>query len=97
MPVRAAMVVVDCAVLATDSKPFTTPVTWGLNEIVKGAVWPAPIVTGRGNPPILNTELFVIAAVTVTFAPLATSDPDALPLVPTATLPKSNVAGLIVS
>jgi hypothetical protein len=54
-------------------------------------------VTGNVKPPTLNAELFVLAAVTVTSAPLALRLPDPDPLFPTATLPKARVAGLTPS
>jgi len=55
------------------------------------------MVTGRESPPRLKTELFVLAAVTVTFAPVALSVPDADPLLPTFTVPAFKVDGEIVS
>ena len=55
------------------------------------------MVTGSESPPTLNTELVVFAAETVTLAPLAVRLPDAVPLVPTTTLPKSSLAGLTTS
>ena len=55
------------------------------------------IVTGSDKPPTLNTELFVLAAVTVTAAPLAVNVPEAVPLFPTVTLPRLRVAGLILN
>jgi hypothetical protein len=55
------------------------------------------MVTGSDSPPTLNTELFVLAPVTVTLAPLAVSIPDELPLVPTTTLPRSMLVGVTAS
>lgn len=55
------------------------------------------MVTGSGRPPILKTELFVVAPVIVTLAPVALRLPDALPLAPTVTLPKFSVLGETVS
>jgi hypothetical protein len=55
------------------------------------------MVTGSERPPTLKTELFELAAVTVTFAPVAVRLPDAVPLVPTTTLPRPSVVGLTVS
>ena len=46
---------------------------------------------------MLNAELLELAAVTVTFVPLAVRLPDAVPLVPTTTLPKPRVVGATVS
>src|SRR5579863_9930300 len=61
--------------------------------MVNGRVCPAAIVTGRVSPPRENTELFVVAAVTVTFAPAAVRLPEADPLVPSTTLPSASVPG----
>lgn len=55
------------------------------------------MVTGSESPLTLNTELFVVAAVTVTLAPLAVRVPDPVPLVPTTTLPNAIVVGLMAS
>ena len=76
---------------------LTAPATCGLKVTVKEALLPAAMVTGKDRPRTLNTELFVLAAVTVTLAPLAVRVPDAVPLVPATTLPKSWLAGLSVS
>ena len=45
----------------------------------------------------MKTELSVVAAVTVTFAPVAVRLPEAVPLLPTTTLPRSSVAGATLS
>ena len=55
------------------------------------------MVTGSESPPTLNTELFVLAALTVTLAPLAERLPDPAPLVPMTTLPIPRVAGATLS
>ena len=55
------------------------------------------IVAGNERPPTLNTELFEVAAETVTLPPLAVRVPDAVPLVPTTTLPRASVAGVTAS
>ena len=55
------------------------------------------MVTGRDSPLTLNAELFAVAAVTVTLVPLAVRFPDAVPLVPTATLPIASVVGATLS
>lgn len=66
----------------------------GLNVMVNAALCPDGMVTGRERPPTLKTELFVLAAVTVTFAPLALKLPEAVPLCPTTTLPNAKLAGV---
>ena len=65
--------------------------------IVKGALCPAGIVTGSDSPLILKAGLFVLAAVTVTPAPLAVRLPVAVPLLPLTTLPTASVEGEILS
>lgn len=69
------------------------PVVCGVKVTVNAALWPAGIVTGNESPPRLNEELFMVAAVTVTLAPLAERLPDADPLVPTITLPTARAVG----
>ena len=73
------------------------PVVTGLKVTVKETLWPAGMVTGNDSPPTVNTELLVLAPVTVTLAPLAVSNPDELPLLPTSTLPRSMLVGLTAS
>lgn len=96
-PVNPWVVVVGCPLLATVKLAVAVPEVSGLKVMENEALWPAGIVTGKLNPPIAKAELFVLAAVTVTFAPLAVNVPDALLLVPTTTLPRFSVPGLTVS
>jgi hypothetical protein len=97
VPVSVSVVVDGWALLVNVNVALTAPVTLGLNVTVNGTLWPTVIVTGSDNPPTLNTELFVLAAVTVTLAPLAVRLPDPVPLVPTTTLPMPRVPGATVS
>jgi len=83
--------------LVNVSVALAVPVVVGLNVTVKETLWPAGMVTGSDSPPTLNTELLVLAPVTITVAPLAVSSPDELPLLPTSTLPRFNVVGLTAS
>ena len=76
---------------------LTDPTVWGLKVIVNGTLVPAAIVAGSESPPRLNTELLVLAAVIVTFAPVAARVPEVVPLVPSSTLPRASVVGLIAS
>jgi len=69
----------------------------GLKVTVTGRVAPAAIVTGRESPPMVNTELFVLAAVMVTFAPVAFKVAVPSALVPSATLPNASVDGVMES
>lgn len=93
VPVRVSVEVEGEALLVTLSVPVKELAVCGLKVNVIGRLAPAAIVTGRESPPILNTELFVLAAVTVTFAPLAFKVAVATELVPSATLPKARVEG----
>ncbi len=97
VPLSASVVVEGWALLVKVSVPLAAPVVSGLNVTVKDVLWPAGIVTGSERPPMLNTELFELAAVTVTFAPVAVRLPEALPLVPATTLPRFRVVGLTES
>ena len=92
-PVSDSLVDDGWALLVNVSVAPAEPATVGLNVMVKEALCPAPIVWGRENPPIVKTELFVLAPVTVTAAPLAVTVPFAVPLDPTVTLPNASVPG----
>jgi hypothetical protein len=90
-------VAVGWALLAKVSVALAAPDDWGLKMTVKEALWPAGMVTGSERPLMLNAELLELAAVTVTLVPLTIRLADAVPLVPTTTLPKTRVVGVIVS
>jgi len=79
------------------SVPFAVPDAVGANVTVNEVLLPAAIVAGRERPPTVNAELFVLAPVTVTFAPLAARVPVAEALLPTATLPRLKLVGATVS
>src|SRR5208337_1309176 len=81
VPVSASVVVEGWTLLVKVSVALAASVVSGLKVTVKGTLWPAGMVTGSDSPPTLNTESFVLAAVTVTLAPLALKLPDAVPLV----------------
>ena len=66
----------------------------GTESNVEWNVLAAAMVTGSDNPPTLKTELFVVAPVTVTLAPVAVRLPDAVALEPSTTLPNGRVPGL---
>ena len=85
--------VVGCALLVNVSVALVVVAVCGLNVTVNGALWPFAIVSGKLSPPTLNSELFVLAPLNVTSAPLARIVPDTIPLLPTTTLPASSVAG----
>ncbi len=94
VPVSDSVVVEGCALLVKVSVALAAPVTAGLKVTVKETLCPAAMVTGSDSPPTVKTELFVLAPVTVTLAPLAVNVPDELPLVPTTTLPRFIVVGV---
>jgi len=97
VPVRAAVIVGVCALLVKLKVPLAAPVAVGLKVTMNETLWFAAIVAGRDNPLMVNTALFEVAAVTVTLAPLAVRVPDAVPLVPTTTLPREIVVGETLS
>lgn len=97
VPVKVSVEVEGEALLVTVNVPVKEPAVCGLKVTVTGRVAPAAIVTGRESPPMVKTELFVLAAVTVTFAPVAFRVAVPGALVPSATLPKASVDGVIVS
>lgn len=85
------------ALLVKLSVAFAVPLVCGLKVTVNGTLCPAVIVIGNDKPLTLNTELFELAAVTVTFAPLTFRLADAVPLLPTTTLPTAKVPGVTIS
>ena len=91
VPVAVPVVVEGGALLVNVRIALSAPVICGLKVKVNDAICPAGMMTGSDNPPIVNRELFVLAAVTVTFAPLALRLAEAVSLVPTVTLPKSKL------
>ena len=97
VPVSVSTVVEDWALLVKVSAAVTAPVVCGLNVTVNAALFPAAIVTGSDSPPTVNAELLLLTALTVTLDPPAVRVPDAVPLVPTTTLPRARVAGLAPS
>jgi hypothetical protein len=96
-PVNDAVVLEGCALLVKVRVPVAVPDTVGANVTVKEVLLPAAIVAGRERPPIVNAELFVVAPVTVTLAPLALRVPVAEALLPTTTLPKLKPVGVTAS
>jgi len=97
VPLRAAVIVGVCPLLVKVKDPLAAPVAVGLKVTVNGTLWPAAIVAGRDNPLMVNKALFEVAAVNVTLAPLALRVPDAVPLVPTTTLPRAKLVGETMS
>ena len=97
VPVAEAVVVASDASLVNVSAAFAAPAVCGLNVTVKDTFCPAAIVTGSDSPLKVNRALLLLAAVTVTLAPLALRLPVAVPLLPTTTLPTSKVAGVTLN
>lgn len=96
VPVTASVVVVGLALLVNVSVALAAPVAVGSNETVNGTLCPAVMVTGKDNPLMVKTELLLVAADTVTLAPLAVRVPVPVPLLPTCTFPMAIVAGVAV-
>jgi hypothetical protein len=97
VPVSASVVGELVALLVKLNVAVTVTAAVGVKFTVKGTLFPAAIVMGRDKPLMVKTELFVLAPVTVTLAPLALRLPDAVPLSPTTTLPKESVDGFTES
>ena len=97
VPVSDSLVVAVCALLVKAKVALADPGAVGVNFTVKGTICPAAMVTGSARPLSVNAELLMLSAVTVTLAPLALSDPDAVPLLPTTTLPRPRAVGLTTS
>ena len=94
VPVRASVMLDGVASLAKVSVPLAAPAACGLNVTVKAALWPAGTVRGKEIPLRTNRELLLLAEVTVTSAPVAVRLAVAVPLAPTAMLPRFRVAGV---
>src|SRR5580693_5980831 len=78
------------ALLAKETVPEeAAPVAWGVNATVNYTLLQAGIVTGKDSPLRVNSELFTLADVTVTLAPVALSVAGRFALVATTTLPKA--------
>jgi cytochrome c biogenesis factor len=97
VPVRVAVVVGGWASLLKVRVADAEPGADGLNVTVNGEDWPAGIVRGSEIPLTANAVLLVPALVMVTLAPLAVKVPDAVPLLPTVTLPTVRVMGETLS
>ena len=81
------------AELAKVSVQEVKPLCCGANVIVNGAVCPACKVKGKLRPLRENSELLMLAAVTVTAPPVAKSVAPNWLLLPTFTLPKLKLDG----
>ena len=97
VPVADSVVVEGWALLVKVRTALSAPATCGLNVKVNGTLCPDGMLTGSDKPPIVNRELFEVAAVTVTSAPLALRAPEAVPLLPMTTSPAANVTGVAVN
>lgn len=97
MPVAVSVVVATWALLVKLRLALSEPTTSGLYVIVNDALCPAGMIVGSDKPLIAKRELLELAAVTVTFAPVAVRIPEAVPLVPVNTLPTATGAGVALS
>lgn len=97
VPLAVSVVVEGWALLVNVRVAVSAPTTSGLKVTVKETLCPARMVTDCEKPLTTKRELFEVAPVTVTFAPLAVRVPVADPLVPTTTLPTAIGAGVAVS
>jgi hypothetical protein len=97
VPVKAWTAVPVEALLLNESFAEAVPLVCGTKLTFIDFVWPAASVKGNDIALTLNSELFVVAEETVTLLPLALSVAPRLLLLPTATLPKFKLVGLIAS
>jgi len=93
VPVRVACADGFDALLVNDALADATPLDCGLKLMVNEMLLPAASVTGRDNPLTVNSEVLILAPVTVMLDPVAVSEPVRLLLCPTTTLPKLRVLG----
>jgi len=85
------------ALLAKEAVADTIPDAWGVKVMVKDALCPELSVSGNDIPLSTYSELLIPTPDTVTLDPVALRFPVRSMLVPTATLPKFNVAGETLS
>jgi hypothetical protein len=97
VPLRFSVVVEDFALLSKVSVPLTAPLDFGWKLTVKETLWPSSITAGSDKPLSANSELLLLAEVTLTFPPVAVSVPVAVPVLPTVTFPRLSVVGPTVN
>jgi hypothetical protein len=85
------------ALLTNETLEEATPLDCGVKVMVKLALCPAAIVTGKESPLMENSELATSAAETTMLAPVALRVPVWEPVVPTTTLPTAIVEGLTLN
>jgi len=97
VPARASATGAFVALLAKDTLPELAPPACGVNVTMNVALCPAFKVRGSVKPPSLNSALFDAAPEIVTPAPLAVMVALMFEFCPTATFPKFNVVGVMLS
>jgi hypothetical protein len=97
VPLRSSTVVEDFALLSKVSVALAAPPDDGWKLTVKGTLLPSSITAGSDKPLSANSELLLLADVTVTFPPAAVSVPVAVPVLPTVTFPRLRVVGPTVN
>ena len=97
VPLSVSVTVGVCALLVKESVPVADPAAMGLKVTVKGTLCPAGTVIGNDRPLTLNEVLLTLSLLIVMLAPEALRVPDALPLLPTVTLPKLSDVGFTAS
>lgn len=97
MPVRDWTADELDALLANDPLAAAVPLDCGVKTTVNDALCPAARVSGRESPLTLNSEVVMLAAVTVMLEPVAVIVAGRLLVCPTVTVPKFSEAGLSAS
>lgn len=85
------------AVLENEIDPDIVPLLWGVKPTLTERLCPGARVSGSVAPVKINCELLLVADETVTLAAVAVIVTGKVSVVPTATLPYFNDAGVSVS
>lgn len=85
------------ALLTNFRFPESVPLWVGVKMTLASALWPAPMVSGKEVPEIVNCELLLLADEIVTLPPVAVSVEVCVVELPRFTLPKLNDPGVIES
>ena len=97
VPTKAEWVGESAASLANESVAEGFPLACGVKATLRDTSFPAGTVKGNGVSRTANCELLLETEEMVTLPPLALSSTVCFAVVPTATLPKLSVAGVMAS
>src|ERR1700733_4288343 len=95
VPVKAERAGESAALLTNESVADGSPLSFGVKATLRDTSFPAETVNGNGTSSTENCKLLLEIEEIVTLPPPALSSNVRVSLVPTATLPKLSVAGII--